>query len=263
VEIPGADLATPIADAICVDISERASSARATLRDGRFDQAPVVQDGALAGWVLASRLGGRGFVGGAVTSLRESVIVSGDSSVGDVLRPVAERGLVFLAGRRGIDGFIVSSDFDRHAVRSHLYLRTAEIEMLLAGLVRSAVHEEDVKAQLRGGERKRFEAAQSKGRETHPVEYLYLSDYVSLAGATPGLTALVDARAGLTMERLSRLVPLRNCVAHPSTSLLGTFEPLEVAELSELADGILAGLRQASLAPVVRARPRNASPSSS
>jgi hypothetical protein len=244
VEIPSVDLATSISDAFRVDVAERASTAKAALIDRRFDQAPVVQEGALAGWVLTSRLGGRGFVSGAITSLQESVIVSGDCSVGDVLRPVAEHGLVFLAGRKGIEGFIVRSDFDRHAVRSHLYLRTAEIEMLLAELVRGAVPEEEVKAQLRRGELKRFEAAQSKGRETHPVEYLYLNDYVSLAGAVSAFAALVDARAEQTMERLNRLVPLRNCVAHPSTSLLGKFEPLEIAELSELADSVLAELRR-------------------
>ncbi len=244
VEIPASELATAIPEAFCVDVAERASRAKASLIARRFDQAPVLHDGDIAGWVLTSRLTGRGLVDGCVTGLRESVIVSGDASVGDVLRPVAERGLVFLAGRHGISSFIVASDFDRHAVRSHLYLRIAEIEILLAALVRATVPEDDVIRHLRGGDRKRFKAARDKGRETNAVEYLYLRDYAALVQASTPLREALKTTSGLTEEALQSLLPLRNCVAHPSKSLLVEFEPVDVVALSERADGVLGGLRQ-------------------
>lgn len=244
VEIPASELATAIPEAFCVDVADRASRAKASLIDRRFDQAPVLHDGDIAGWVLTSRLTGRGLVEGCVTGLRESVIVSGDASVGDVLRPVAERGLVFLAGRHGISSFIVASDFDRHAVRTHLYLRIAEIEILLAALVRATVPEDDVIRQLRSGGRKRFEGARNRGRETNAVEYLYLRDYAALVEASTPMREALKTTSGLTEEALKSLLPLRNCVAHPSKSLLGEFEPVDVVALSEGADWVLGGLRQ-------------------
>lgn len=243
VVFPASDISTPLSDAYTVSVEERATVARRVLIEKRFDQAPALRDNRLVGWVKTARLGGRGRVNASVTPLDESAVLSRDTSVSDAIIHVAAGGLVFLAGPAGIDQFVVPSDLDKHAVRSHLYVVLSEIEFTLAALAREALSEREVVDGFTKVERRYYESARSKGRETHPVEYLYLGSYTPLIERTPELSRLIGWDEA-TREVMTRLNALRHVVAHPSASLLGRFDSADIAKRLSEAETFRGRLQQ-------------------
>ncbi len=130
------------------------------------------------------------------------MVLSSASPVRDAIRLVAHNGLVFLAGSSGISDFIVASDLDRHVVRSYLYVVLAEIELRLADLTRNHVPESEIIAQFKVGQRARYKAACEQGKESNPVEYLYLSNYRLLLTSLAPLLATSMWVAERTSVRL-------------------------------------------------------------
>ncbi len=143
-------MATPVADAVAVELSANPREAAAELASLRFDQAPVVDQGHIWGWVLTKRLETATKVSSILRSLEVSAIVSADASIANVLDPLADEGLVFTVGEHGITGFITPSDLDRNAARGQFYLLIAGLEMVLADIVHSIVPEETVIAAMHG-----------------------------------------------------------------------------------------------------------------
>ena len=141
-------IATDIKGAITVDQSESGTIAYRRLAEQRFDQAPVVFQDRIVGWVLTGRLPKDHSVNSAMTPLDNSAIVSAESSIPSVLQLLGRHNFVFTADRDGLAGFIVPSDLDRHAVRSYFYLLVAGIEMLLSEIVKSAMPEQDIVATM-------------------------------------------------------------------------------------------------------------------
>jgi hypothetical protein len=238
-EFAAAEMASPLSGALCVNVGDRCSDARQVLASHRYDQAPVLDEQRVVGWVRAAQLGGRGFVSSALVSLDRCVVLGQSSPVADVISLVADKGLIFLAGSTGISEFVVPSDLDRHVVRAYLYVLLSEIESRLANLVRDDVAEEDVIATLDKPQRKRYESARSRGQETHAVEYLYLSSYQKLIANVFKLSQLSSWPPADQLQDLRSLNPLRNCIAHPSKSLTGELDPATIAELTRRANAVL------------------------
>jgi hypothetical protein len=84
---------------ITVDQSECASAARQRLAGHRFDQAPVVWQERVVGWVLTRSLHQQQAVSSVMTPLDQSAIVSAESSVANALEVLGQHGLVFTAER--------------------------------------------------------------------------------------------------------------------------------------------------------------------
>lgn len=130
-------IATDINDAFCVSQEDSGRIARLALKNGRFDQAPVVSEPLhIVGWVAADQLRDAETVRSAMTSLDKSAIVSMESPITHVLQLLGQQGLVFTVGDSGLSGFIVHSDLDRQPARTHFYLLVAGIEILLSEIIR-------------------------------------------------------------------------------------------------------------------------------
>jgi CBS domain-containing protein len=112
-------IATEIKGAVTVEQSEHGSIAYRRLAEQRFDQAPVVSQDRIVGWVLASQLSDSETVDSAMTPLDNSAIVSAESSITSVLQLLGRHNLVFTADKDGLAGFIVPSE--AHAVE-YLYI---------------------------------------------------------------------------------------------------------------------------------------------
>ncbi len=244
VSLPAWEIATDLSESFNLPSEMRSSAARDLLRSMRFDQAPVMREQRLIGWVRTTHLVSRGLVQTRATLLDKCTILSRDTSVGDALKLVAKEHLVFLAGTSGVREFIVASDLDRHAVRCYLFTLLSELEMHLAGLVHySQVSEEEVLRLLQKRDRKRYDAAAEKGMETWPVEYLVFSAYKTLSPAVP---EVIDCFPGDPEElgaSWGLLTKLRNCVAHPSRSLTADFDVVELASVTSLIEEFVARLR--------------------
>lgn len=237
-------MATQLRAAFTVAATDRSENARIALLARRFDQAPVLDEGRLVGWVSTAHLGGRGPVASSLVTLDRCVVLARTSPVSDAISLVPSRGLLFLAGSDGIAEFIVPSDLDRHVVRSLLYILLSEIEFRLADLLREHVEEADIVLHFGRRERQMYDAARQKGRETHAVEYLYLRNYAPLSKLVPALRSDDDWSIDRQEADLLGLNTLRNCVAHPSKSLTGTLAPEAIAAGAALAAAVAGHLRR-------------------
>ncbi|MBA2769239.1 MAG: hypothetical protein H0U35_08935 [Sporichthyaceae bacterium] len=217
-------IATPLKDAETVEINEAAGDARERLQAKNFDQAPVVKQSAVVGWVATNRLSDGSRVKGFYQPLERSRFAGASSSINDVLPHLAAPGFCFTVWRAGLEGFITPSDLDRHAARCHFYLLVAGVEMALSSVVRSLAPESELIEHIsthpmRPGEnggvetlRSTFEAARRAGRDTHPVEYLYLGELIEI------LAFRLDMDISL-VKNLEMVRDLQTTVMHPTRAL--------------------------------------------
>jgi len=234
-------IATGVVGAITVDSNESGDIARQRLEDKRFDQAPVVFQGRVVGWVATSQLEDDQLAKSVMTPLDKCAIVSAESSLPNVLQLLCQNRLVFTVGADGLSGFVVPSDLDRHAVRGYFYLLVASIEMLLSEIVRSASSDVDAVALMGQNMKKRFDQACKANIETNPVEYLYIRQLIELFLRTPYSKESSLWSETLT-EQLNMVKTFRNSVMHPASSIAATTGPDEAAEFARCAQEVAARL---------------------
>jgi CBS domain-containing protein len=235
--------ATDIKVAVTVDQNELAVTACKRLAEQRFDQAPVIFQERIVGWVLTSQLSEAETVNSAMTQLDNSIIVSAETSIPRALQLLGQHDFVFTADKDGLAGFIVPSDLDRHAVRSYFYLLVARIEMLLSEIIRSAMPKEAIIATMRPGLQERYEQAHEANTEAHPVEYLYIRQLIKLFFATSHSKDPLLWNESLT-EQLAAVEKFRNLVMHPTCSIAATTSPSAAAEVASGAEEVAGRLRQ-------------------
>lgn len=224
-------LATPLAEAVGVDPRESPADAHGLLTTGRFDQAPVIDDKRVLGWVKTSRLADVATIAEATTLLSDTPIVAASTPVSQVLR-LMRSGFVFTVLGQGLHGFITPSDLDRQAVRGHFYLLIMGVEMRLAELVQREVPEDAiVKAVLaKRDTQKRWLKAQETGLELRPVSYLYLRQLQDLF-----LKHIATGGDAWMAPALHRISLVRNTVMHPVKPMT---DGESVMDLSSLEDSI-------------------------
>ena len=236
-------IATGIKDAFYVGQNDSGLTARFRLKEGRFDQAPVVSEPPhIVGWVAADQLRDAGTVGSAMTSLDKSAIVSTESPIAHVLQLLGQHGLVFTVGDNGLSGFIVHSDLDRQPARTHFYLLVAGIEILLSDIIRCAQPADFIISAMSPAILKQYERAKKSNNETHPVEYLYLTALVKLFLEIPRArnTAVLNESA---VEWLVNLNKFRRLVMHPACSIAAARSATEIAEFTRTAANVIEQLQ--------------------
>ena len=174
--------------------------------------------------------------------LDDCTLVSAESSTASVLQLLPGNKFLFVVDKRGLSGFIVKSDLDRHAVRSYLYLLIAGIEMLLSEIVKRAVLDEEIIASIQSYLKKRFEQAQKAYQETSPAEYLSIGELITLFVKTPYARDPVFWDDSLT-DLLNRVKDFRNDVMHPARSLAASEDIQTLANLPRWATEISGRLR--------------------
>jgi hypothetical protein len=241
-------IATPIRGAVTVRLAESARIARQRLVDARFDQAPVMNELRPVGWVATDDLKGHRTVGSAMTPLNDCALVSAESSIASVLQLLPTSKFLFVVDKRGLSGFIVRSDLDRHAVRSYLYLLIAGVEMLLAEIIKSATPIDQIIASLRSDQKERFEQAYVANQETSPAEYLYIGELIALFAKTDYASDPRFWDQSLA-DQLIRVKHFRNDIMHPVRSLAALDDiealanlPRWAVEVTEKLRGIVAFL---------------------
>jgi len=127
---------TALADALTVSLDDDAAAASVTLRAENYDQAPVVRDGRVVGVARRDALAGAQTVRGAVRSLSDGLLISGDMPLSDVPTLLATEPFLFVVDQARIAGFVTPWDLNKQPARAHLYLLLADLEMSLAALLR-------------------------------------------------------------------------------------------------------------------------------
>jgi hypothetical protein len=211
-------ISTAIAGAVTVELAEPAGLAERRLCQERFDQAPVMHEGRAVGWVATPALTAERSVKSLMTPLEDCTLVSAEASIATILQLLLDNNFIFTVGKRGLSGFIVHSDIDRHAVRSYLYLLVSGIEMLLAEIVKSAIPEDRITASIRGSLREAYDQARAGGQETSPAEYLFIGELVKLFNQTDYANR-PDLWDSSSSQLLMKVKEFRNSVMHPVRSI--------------------------------------------
>ncbi len=245
-------ISTSLGEAECVDLHSAAAESYERLSALRFDQAPVVHQRRLVGWVSTANLASVERVKAVMKRLDMSAIVSEEASIADVLQLLATDGLVFTVDQSGICGFVTPSDLERHAARTHFYLLITGIEMLLAQIVREHAAPSAVLDRLSGDSRERWDADLGAGTETDPAEYLYLRDLAELFLSLP----LAGPLQGLD-DRLSNVLTevcqFRPSVMHANRSLMSGRTAAQLASMARRSEDLMARLEEIA---VYRTAPR-------
>ena len=204
------------------------------------------------GWVATDSLAGHRAVRSAMTPLSDCTLVSAESSIASVLQLLPGSRFLFVVDKRGLSGFIVRSDLDRHAIRSYLYLLIAGVEMLLAEIVKSAIPDNQIITSLRSDQKSKFKQAYAANQETSPAEYLYISDLIGLFAQTPYASdprlwdkPLTDLLISIKHFRNDVMHPVRSLAALENVETLANL-PRWAAEVTEKLRGIVAFLQRLS-----------------
>jgi hypothetical protein len=235
-------IATAIKGAASVARLESADVAQKRLEKARFDQAPVTDGERPVGWVATIGLTGHHTVRSAMIRLENCTIVSAESPIASVLGLILEHKFVFVADKRGISGFIVQSDLDRHAVRSYFYLLISGIEMLLSEIVKSAIPEWQIAKAIRSNMKKRYERACLVNQETSPAEYLYIDELIELFRQTSYVSDPDFWNESLT-NLLLEVKSFRNTVMHATRSIAASDDLQLAANLPGWASDVANQLR--------------------
>ncbi len=216
-------ISTPIKGSTRLRWDMAGPAARELLEAGRFDQAPVVDEGGrVIGWVHRSRLTRRvGQVEDAMIPLSSTAIVAEEAPISEVVELLAASGFVYVVGLGRIVGFISPSDLDRHASRGHFYLLVSRVEMLLAQHVGDGFDEVALRRRITGQARMRYEAATRRQQEVTAVEYLDLATLMALHQESESFQALDEPARSVWRKAMADVRGVRNAIMHPNAPLTG------------------------------------------
>jgi len=117
--------------------SDDSMVAAAQLAERQFDHAPVVDDrGRVVGVVALNDLGRGMVVGDCSAGLHECAVVSADTGLPDVLRFLQEDPFLLVLEGRHVGAILTPADLGRPASRTYFYLLLAQLEIVLAAVVR-------------------------------------------------------------------------------------------------------------------------------
>lgn len=229
-------LQTPLEEATWLDADADPHDSALLLEKQGFDQAPVRHHGRLTGYVVTSELvrATSSRIEGVVHPLDESTVVSGSSSVFDVMESLVGPNLLsFVIDGHAVSGFVTPSDLNKHPARAHFYLLLADLEIALASTVRRQFTEltESVEL-LEPNDRKkvigRYKRDTANNVDVDLVAGMDLRHLLRVVDQTAALLDQVGATDQATWEQWTGHLPsLRNAVMHPVLAFLGRRRSVE------------------------------------
>lgn len=236
-----------------VYLNEDPYSALARLSEGNFDYAPVCLDrfdSTIQGWVAGSNLLKFSEISGSMHKLSDSSIISRESSFTDLLKHLSESPFVFLVGKGGIEGFVVPTDLDKHASRSHFYLLVCGLELILSEIVEREHKRERIEQEIDRGDdkqRAKFVAAKQQNIDTSPVSYLYLSSLIRLISSLPRFHDVIGISKLEWKGKTSLLLGIRNAVMHSNLVLTKDHTTEILAGVADFVETLISNLSQTYL----------------
>lgn len=242
-------LATPLEAAETFSVHDDAASARRVLESRQFDAAPVLSGDVPIGVFRRAAVGEGPLVGDEMVPLNATLMVSGDTSLGELVGHLREEPFLFVLEGRRVVGFVTPADLGSAAGRTHYYLLLAALEITLANLVRHAYPEPGhAVALLSEGSRKRHEQIatelRTKDEFIDDIAALSLADMLHVAATIPGFRVEASS-SGRSWAWLKRsLVGFRNDVMHPVRDFGWSSGP-GIAKLAEFDERLVILIRTA------------------
>jgi len=221
-------LATSMEHATCVEPGMSEAEAFELLQQENFDQAPVVSDDGLAGYVIRDDLirESTGSVRPKIRSLRSHDLATADSPIGETLSWLTTHPILFLLEGNDVTGFITPSDLNKQGGRTYFYLLLAQVELAISELLRHRYADQrqlvaDLTAARLEQVLERYEDDQKHDVATDIVSCLTFADLCEIVGRSADLREQFGFQS--KKQASSRLEPvkkLRDRVMHPVRALL-------------------------------------------
>ncbi len=213
------DIQTKMIDGpICIDIEESPSEAKAKLNRFGFDQAPVLSDGVEIGYLLTKDLSEAESIDTVFHRLSPDDLISADAPLNDLLQRLVDKGLIFIVGKSGIEGFVVPSDIGRHVSRAHLYLLISGLEILMTKIVATEkLSADELTTYMSPSSREARESHLRQGLDANPVEYLDIKGLGKLMVRIKTPLIHLGVKEVDWNSYIDGLNSLRNWVAHSNT----------------------------------------------
>jgi hypothetical protein len=212
---------------ICVDINELPSIAHTKLSMRGFDQAPVLSDGVEIGYVLTKKLENSINIESVFHRLSPEDLISEDAPLNDLLQRLSDKGMMYIVGKNGIEGFVVPSDIARHVSRAHLYLLISGLEILMTKIVSTEKLGVDELIQyMSPSSRDARDSHLRQGIDANPVEYLDIKGLGKLMAKIKTPLIHLGIKESDWKSYIEGLNALRNWVAHSNTEQM-TRHPFE------------------------------------
>ncbi len=220
---------TDIQGALTFTGGEPQSKAAATLRTRDFDNAPVRLGGSIAGYVGRDDLDPNAGdpVEEKLRRLDESMLVSADAPLGQLMNWLSSKPLLFVVEHHQIVGLVTPSDLNKQPGRTYFYLLIAGLETALADLIRSYFPDQaGAVSLLPEHRRKALNKRRGEQRDADvfadEIAAMYFTDLLDIVEASHHLRRIFtvsdegDWRGGVR-EPLRRL---RNQAMHPVKTLV-------------------------------------------
>jgi len=222
---------------ICVEINEDPKLALLRLTGFDFDQAPVLSDGVVIGWLSIKELSNGQSIEESVNRLSPRDLISSEAPLNELLSRLTKQLLIFLVGNEGIEGFVVRSDIGRHVSRAHLYLLISGLEIIMTRIVaRDYPQSVGLEKFMSSSSRTAWDSDRRQGFDANPVEYL---DIKGLGNALSTLkTPLIHIGASLSdwQSYINTLASIRNWVAHSNTEQLIKHPFFDIVEKVQMTE---------------------------
>jgi CBS domain-containing protein len=224
----------------CVDINESLEDALSKLDAKDYDQAPVVSNQVVIGWVLRRELHGANSLGNVLHQLSHRDLISDEAPLDDALQRLIKQELIFTIGAEGVVGFIVRSDIERHVSRAHMYLLISGLEILMTRHLELENENFDtLESFMSKDSRAAWLRARESSLDANPIEYL---DTFGLAKALSSNQRIMNHIAMKKQDWLNYMYTLkqiRNWVAHGNTQELTAYPFVEIVHILKKAEEIV------------------------
>ncbi|MBI1377390.1 MAG: hypothetical protein GC157_07910 [Frankiales bacterium] len=192
----------------------------ARMRASLYAFAPVLHDGVPLGLFAETSFRPRATVATIMRPLDESMLVSGDMSLGEPPLALVDEPFLFVLRGRRLTGFVTPADMGAVPARTHYYMQLSELEILLAQLVRQAFDDQNEVLDHLSETRRRSTVKllcdlRRRDEVLDVVAALSLVGLVQIARQVPGFVPAAT-RGGRSWRWLTRgLGDFRNDVMHP------------------------------------------------
>jgi len=202
----------------CVDVDDDPEIALKKLDSHDFDQAPVVSDRTVIGWIVKKDLKLESSIENSFHKLSHGDLISDEAPLDDALRRLVQQELIFTIGSEGIVGFIVRSDIERHVARAHMYLLISGLEILMTKNIELERLSPEVLIQMMSDDsRKVFLRKKAIREDPNPVEYLDLRALAKATAKNQRIMNHIGMKVKDWEDYIYTLTKIRNWVAHSNT----------------------------------------------
>ncbi len=216
------------------------AQAEAIMREKRFDVLPISNGSDVKKYFSTQKWNDYSNISQETITHRD--VIPFDTRIRDVIKGFAlePRSFYFLHNQRRVVGLISIVNLNCRQVQVYLFGLLSELEVRLGNFVAAHVSDDELlrmtlekEQEKYQGVKKRYEEDKIIGADVRFVEYLYLSDLITII-TKQGLCERLGYSRTSFKKKLGSLDNLRDSVAHPVRSIITDKHP--VKELWERID---------------------------